>query len=66
MSTDEEEELEVIEQILYKNCKKLIDNYQNISIRIDRNIDEIKGNYRKSITETSTKLINIDNDKFDF
>lgn len=66
MSFEEESEIYEIEEKVYNACQLLFDNFENITIKINRDKTfEIDG-YQKTTTEYSIKQVNIQENKYDF
>lgn len=66
MSFEEESEIYEIEEKVYNACQLLFDNFENITIKINRDKTfEIDG-YQKTTTEYSIKHVNIQENKYDF
>jgi hypothetical protein len=66
MDFDSDLEFYEIEEKIYDACQKIFDNFENITIKINKdNLFEIDG-YQKTTTEYSVKQVNINNNKYDF
>ena len=66
ISISNELELYEMEEKLYDSCQLIFNNFENITIKINRESSfEIDG-YTKSVTEQSIKEVNITKDKYDF
>jgi len=66
ISSDEEIEMCDMEKKVYDACQSIFDNFENITIKINKDeIFEVDG-YQKTTTEYSIKQVNVDKDKYDF
>lgn len=66
ISSDEEIEMCDMEKKVYDACQIIFDNFENITIKINKDeIFEVDG-YQKTTTEYSIKQVNVDKDKYDF
>jgi hypothetical protein len=66
MSFEEESEIYEIEEKVYNACQLLFDNFENITIKINRDKTfEIDG-YQKTTTDYSIKQVNMQENKYDF
>lgn len=66
-SFDSDLELYEIEEKVNEYCSELFSNFKNIIIRINRDTTFEMEGYQKSISETSTRQINVENENnFDF
>lgn len=66
MSFDSEDEMYLMEEKVYNACQLIFDNFENITVKITKDLTfEIDG-YQKTTTEYSIKEVNTQENKYDF
>lgn len=66
MYFNSEKTMEEMEQDLYENLQSVFSNYKNITVKINRDYDENLPDRQRNLSETSIKIVNCEENKYDF